>query len=151
MSPKGITDNWRLITEKMNSKKIAQDTAKALQDYLTYQAVKVIVAQLTETNPGEAIWLRKYSSDGKLQDGEAYIKGLMSEIEGKKLVIRILTVRDDLAEQVLEYLPEMVSTSIKQANLVHRRHLLERLTQSSPASDITESGVDANEYSDENK
>ncbi|MEM9273446.1 MAG: chaperonin family protein RbcX [Cyanobacteria bacterium P01_F01_bin.143] len=135
----------------MNSKKIAQDTAKALQDYLTYQAVKVIIAQLTETNPGEAIWLRKYSSDGKLQDGEAYIEGLMSKIEGKKLVIRILTVRDDLAEQVLEYIPEMVSTSIKQANLVHRRHLLERLTQSSPASDITESGVDANEYSDENK
>ncbi|ELS04741.1 RbcX protein [Xenococcus sp. PCC 7305] len=135
----------------MNSKKIAQDTAKVLQDYLTYQAVKVIVAQLTETNPGEAIWLRQYSSDGKLQDGEAYIEGLMSEIEGKKLVIRILTVRDDLAEQVLEYLPEMVSTSIKQANLAHRRHLLERLTQSSPEADIAEPGVDANEYSDENK
>lgn len=135
----------------MNSKKIAQDTAKALQDYLTYQAVKLIIAQLTETNPGEAIWLRQYSSDGKLQDGESYIEGLMSEIEGKKLVIRILTVRDDLAEQVLEYLPEMVSTSIKQANLVHRRHLLERLTQSSPGADITEPGVDANEYSDENK
>ena len=31
----------------MDSKKIAQDTAKALQDYLTYQAVKVIIAQLT--------------------------------------------------------------------------------------------------------
>ena len=135
----------------MNSKKIAQDTAKTLQDYLTYQAVKVIIAQLTETNPGEAIWLRQYSSDGKLQDGESYIDGLMSEIEGKKLAMRILTVRDDLAKQVLEYLPEMVSTSIKQANLVHRRHLLERLTQSSPPADNADPGVDANEYSDENK
>ncbi len=135
----------------MDSKKIAQDTAKALQDYLTYQAVKVIIAQLTETNPGEAIWLRQYSSDGKLQDGESYIDGLMSELEGKKLVMRILTVRDNLAEQVLEYLPEMVNSSIKQANLVHRRHLLERLTQSSPTADNAELGLDANEYSDENK
>ena len=132
----------------MQPKDIVRDTAKVVQNYLTYQAVKLIIDQLTETNPGEAIWLRQYSSGGKLQDGEKYIEGLMSELQGKKLVMRILTVRDNLAEQVLEYIPEMVSSSIKQANLEHRRRLLERLTQSSPQADNTE--LDAKESSDEN-
>ncbi|MDJ0535458.1 MAG: chaperonin family protein RbcX [Xenococcaceae cyanobacterium MO_207.B15] len=132
----------------MQPKDIARDTAKIVQNYLTYQAVKVIIAQLTETNPAEAIWLRQYSSGGKLQDGEKYIEGLMSELQGKRLVMRILIVRDDLVEQVLEYIPEIVSSSIKQANLEHRRRLLERLTQSSPQADNTE--LDARESSEEN-
>ncbi|MDJ0575322.1 MAG: chaperonin family protein RbcX [Xenococcaceae cyanobacterium MO_234.B1] len=132
----------------MQPKDIVRDTAKVVKNYLTYQAVKLIIDQLTETNPGEAIWLRQYSSGGKLQDGEKYIEGLMSELQGKKLVMRILTVRDNLAEQVLEYIPEMVSSSIKQANLEHRRRLLERLTQSSPQANNTE--LDAKESSDEN-
>ena len=135
----------------MQPKNVAKDTAKVVQNYLTYQAVKLIIEQLTETNPGEAIWLRNYSSGGKLQDGENYIEELMSELQGKQLVMRILAVRDDLAEQVLEYLPEMVSTSIKQANLGHRRRLLERLTRSSSPADNLDTELDANESSDENK
>ena len=135
----------------MQPKDVAKDTAKVVQNYLTYQAVKLIIEQLTETNPGEAIWLREYSSGGKLQDGENYIEELMSELHGKQLVMRILAVRDDLAEQVLEYLPEMVSTSIKQANLGHRRRLLERLTRSSSPADNLDTELDANESSDENK
>jgi hypothetical protein len=119
----------------MQPKDIARETAKVLQDYLTYQAVKLIIEQLTETNPGEAIWLRQYSSGGKLQDGEAYIDGLMSELKGKELVMRIIAVREDLAQQVLEFLPEMVGEGIKQANLKHRCRLLERLTQS-PVSEL---------------
>ena len=135
----------------MQPKDVAKDTAKVVQNYLTYQAVKLIIEQLTETNPGEAIWLRNYSSGGKLQDGENYIEELMSVLQGKQLVMRILAVRDDLAEQVLEYLPEMVSTSIKQANLGHRRRLLERLTRSSSPADNLDTELDANESSDENK
>ena len=135
----------------MQPKDIVRDTAKVVQNYLTYQAVKLIIEQLTETNPREAIWLRKYSAGGKLQDGENYIQDLMSEVHGKQLVMRILAVRDDLAEQVLEYIPEMVSTSIKQSNLEHRRRLLERLTQSSSEADNLDTELDANESSDENK
>ncbi|MDJ0648148.1 MAG: chaperonin family protein RbcX [Xenococcaceae cyanobacterium MO_188.B19] len=135
----------------MQPKDILRDTTEIVQNYLTYQAVKLIIEQLSETNPGEAIWLRKYSSGGKLQDGENYIQELMSEVQGKQLVMRILAVRDDLAEQVLEYIPEMVSTSIKQANLEHRRRLLERLTQSSEPADNLDTELDANESSDENK
>ena len=135
----------------MQPKDIARNTARIVQNYLTYEAVKLIIDQLTETNPKEAIWLRQYSSGGKLQDGESYIEELMSELRGKQLVMRIIAVRDDLAEQVLSYLPEMVSTSIKQANLEHRRHLLERLTQSSPQADNTELDAKESESSDENK
>ncbi len=42
-----------------------------------------------------------------------------------------MTVREHLAEEILDFLPEMVRTGIRQANVEHRRHLLERLTQTS--------------------
>lgn len=135
---------------KMHPIDIAKDTTKVVQNYLTYQAVKIIIDQLTETNPGEAIWLRQYSSGGKLQDAEKYLDGLMAEINGKPLVMRVLTVRDDLAKQVMEYLPEMVCASVQEANLTHRRRLLERLTQSSSEAANLDSELDANESSDEN-
>lgn len=124
----------------MNSKHIAKNTAKVLQNYLTYQAVKLIAEQLAETNPPESIWLRRYSA-GKLEDGEAYIQGLM--LERKDLVLRILTVREHLAETILEFLPEMVCTNVQQANMEHRRYLLERLTQTSDTASTENAESDA--------
>lgn len=115
----------------MQPKDIAKDTAKVVQNYLTYKAVMLVIEQLGETNPGEAIWLRQYSSGGKLRDAEAYIEEIMSEPRGKELALRIMIVRDSIAGQTLEFLPEMVTTGIKQDNLTHRRHLLERLTRTS--------------------
>ena len=137
----------------MHPRDIARDTAKVIQNYLTYEAVKTVLGQLTETNPGEAIWLRQYSSGGKLQDGEAYLEEMMSDPRGKELALRIMTVRQSIAEQVLEFLPEMVSTGIKQANLLHRRNLLERLTQvqsetATNSVDNSESELDTQEPSD---
>ncbi|WP_319419539.1 chaperonin family protein RbcX [Pleurocapsa sp. FMAR1] len=114
----------------MQPKEIAKDTAKIVQNYLTYKAVMLIIEQLAETNPGEAIWLRQYSSGGKLRDAEAYIEEIMSEPRGKELALRIMTVRATMAEQTLEFIPEMVTSKVKQDNLAHRRHLLERLTRS---------------------
>ncbi|MEG3439395.1 chaperonin family protein RbcX [Pannus brasiliensis CCIBt3594] len=111
----------------MYPKKVAEDTAKVLQSYLTYQAVRTIIDQLSETNPPLSLWLRSYTSSHSIQDGEAYIEGLMTE--NKELVLRIMTVREHLAEQVLEFLPEMVKTGIINANTDHRRQLLERLTR----------------------
>ncbi len=114
----------------MQPKEIAKDTAKIVQNYLTYKAVMLIIEQLAETNPGEAIWLRQYSSGGKLRDAEAYIDEIMSEPRGKELALRIMTVRATMAEQTLEFIPEIVTSKVKQDNLAHRRHLLERLTRS---------------------
>nr|AMO28177.1 chaperonin-like protein [Rhizonema sp. 'cyanobiont of Erioderma pedicellatum']AYO46992.1 chaperonin-like protein [Rhizonema sp. 'cyanobiont of Corella sp. NSF047_214376159']QPF15438.1 chaperonin-like protein [Rhizonema neotropicum DIC251]QPF15460.1 chaperonin-like protein [Rhizonema neotropicum DIC600]QPF15464.1 chaperonin-like protein [Rhizonema neotropicum DIC613]QPF15466.1 chaperonin-like protein [Rhizonema neotropicum DIC627]QPF15470.1 chaperonin-like protein [Rhizonema neotropicum MDF len=110
----------------MNIKQIAKDTAKMLQNYLTYQAVKTVLAQLSETNPPLALWLQYFSAD-KLQDGEPYIEELFRE--KPDLALRIMIVREHLAEEVAEYLPEMVRTGIMQANMEHRRQHLERSTQ----------------------
>ena len=115
----------------MQPKDIAKDTAKVVQNYLTFKAVQLVITQLAETNPQESIWLRQYSSGGKLRDAEAYLEGIMSEPRGKELALRIMLVRDNIAEQTLEFLPEIVSAGIKSDNLLHRRHLLERLTRTS--------------------
>ena len=130
----------------MYPKKIAKDTAKVLQSYLTYQAVRTIIDQLSETNPQGAIWLRNYSSKTRIQDSEEYIEGLM--LENKELVMRIMTVRKHLADEVLEYIPEMVCTGIEQANLEHRRHLLERLTQSQSVSNFPSNDTDRDRSSE---
>lgn len=119
----------------MNIKQIAKDTAKTLQSYLTYQAVKTVLAQLSETNPPLSFWLHRFSAKDKIQDGEAYIEELFRE--SPDLALRIMTVREHLAEEVTEYLPEMVSVGITQANMEHRRKHLERITQldiSNPSS-----------------
>ncbi|NJL83362.1 MAG: RbcX chaperonin protein [Chloroflexaceae bacterium] len=130
-------------------KKIAEDTVKVLQSYLTYQAVRIIIDQLGETNPGKGIWLRQYASGNRVQDGEQFLQELMAE--HKELVLRIMTVREHLAESVLDLLPAMVRSSIVQSNLEHRRQLLERLTQAQPEASPSESAsaeLDSNESSD---
>ncbi|MBW4563576.1 MAG: chaperonin family protein RbcX [Mojavia pulchra JT2-VF2] len=110
----------------MNLKQIAKDTAKTLQSYLTYQALRTVLAQLGETNPPLAIWLQNFSAN-KIQDGEAYIEQLFRE--KPDLALRIMTVREHIAEEIIEFLPEMVHAGIKQANMEQRRQHLERITQ----------------------
>lgn len=111
----------------MDIKKIAKDTTKVLSSYLTYQAVRVVTSQLRETNPGLAIWLSGFSSSGKIQDGEAYLQEMLQE--NQEMAFRIMAVREHLAQEVVDYLPEMVSEHILQGNMVHRRQYLERMTQ----------------------
>ncbi len=123
----------------MSYKQVVQDTAKVLQSYLTYQAVMVIIQQLSETNPRQGIWLSDYSNRQKVQDSDNYLEQLITE--NKELALRILTVRKDLAEQVLEFLPEMVNSNISQSNMEHRRRLLELLTQTKSSS-FTSSDTD---------
>lgn len=113
----------------MQPKDIAKNTAKVIQNYLTFKAVQIVIDQLAQTNPRESIWLRQYSSGGKLRDAEAYLQEIMSEPRGKELAMRIMTVRADIAEKTLEFLPELVLTGFQSDNLKHRRYLLERLTQ----------------------
>jgi hypothetical protein len=134
----------------MQPKDIAKDTAEVVQNYLTFKAVQLVIAQLAETNPQESIWLRQYSSGGKLRDAETYIQEIMSEPRGKELALRIMTVRELIAEQILEFLPEMVTLGIKQDNLAQRRHLLERLTQSASATSSPDESESAEEIEDSN-
>lgn len=110
----------------MDLKQIAKDTAKTIQSYLTYQALRTVLAQLSETNPPLAHWLQNFSA-GKIQDGEAYIEQLFRE--QPDLALRIMTVREHIAEEVTEFLPEMVLTGIQKANIEKRRQHLERITR----------------------
>ena len=111
----------------MDLKHIAKETTKTVISYLTYQAVRTVLAQLRETNPPLSIWLSEFSSTGKIQDGEAYIRELFQE--QPQLGFRILTVREHLANEVCGWLPEMVQMGIQQANMEHRRQQLEHMTQ----------------------
>ena len=124
----------------MQTKRVAQATAQVLQSYLTYQALRTIQTELSETNPPQAIWLGHYASSHNLQDGEAFLEELLGV--NKELVLRILKVREYLAETVLDFLPALVREGIAQANTEHRRHLLERLTQTLPEPPSGESDGD---------
>jgi len=115
------------MSESMDLKAIAKDTAKTLQSYLTYRAMGVVVAQLSETNPPKALWLQGFSPTGKIQSGETYLEELMAA--DPEIALRVMTVREHLAAEILEFLPEMVQTGIQQSNGIHRRWHLERLTQ----------------------
>jgi RbcX protein len=111
----------------MDLKQVAKDTTKVLSSYLTYQSVRIVIEQLSETNPPLAIWLSNFSSVTKIQDGEAYIRELI-QID-QPLAFRVMTVREHLAQEVTEILPEMTIAAIAQANLMHRCQYLERVTQ----------------------
>lgn len=122
----------------MDLKQIAKDTVKTLSSYLTYQAVRTVLTQLGETNPPLAFWLHNFSAD-KIQDGESYIQSLFQE--KPDLALRIMTVREHIASEVSDFLPEMIRTGIQQANTEHRRQHLERITQlnmSIPSSESEE-------------
>ena len=63
--------------------------------------------------------------------------------------MRIMLVRDTIAEQTLEFLPEMVTSGIKSDNLTHRRHLLERLTRTTDEAmnlDISEASRETEDF-----
>lgn len=111
----------------MDLKRIAKDTTKTLTSYLTYQAVRVVYAQLDETDPKKAYWLHKFSSRESITDGEAFMEAMFRERQD--LAFRILTVREHLAEEIADVLPEMLRSSMQQANMEQRRKQLERMTQ----------------------
>ncbi|MFP4121537.1 RuBisCO chaperone RbcX [Coleofasciculus sp.] len=111
----------------MDLKRVAKDTAKVLTNYMTYQALRTVLDQLGETDPPQALWLHSFSANQGVQDGDAYLQALL--VEKQELAFRIMTVRQLLAEEVADFLPEMVRTNIQQSNMEYRRQYLERMTQ----------------------
>ncbi|MEQ9236262.1 RuBisCO chaperone RbcX [Coleofasciculus sp. E2-BRE-01] len=119
----------------MDLKRVAKDTAKVLTNYMTYQALRIVLDQLGETDPPQALWLHSFSANQGVQDGDAYLQALL--VEKQELAFRIMTVRQLLAEEVTDFLPEIVRSNIQQSNMEYRRQYLERITQlslSDPAS-----------------
>jgi RbcX protein len=111
----------------MDRKQVAKATTKVISSYLTYQAVQTVVAQLTETNPPVAIWLREFSGRSIVQDGEVYLLALLAE--NQELAFRVMAVREHLVEEIMDDLPEMVFHDIKHKNSQHRKQQLEKLSQ----------------------
>ncbi|WP_019501227.1 RuBisCO chaperone RbcX [Pseudanabaena sp. PCC 6802] len=109
----------------MDLKRIAKATAKTLSSYLTYEAMRTVVDQLQETNPPLAHWLAGFSPTGKLQDGEIYLEALLQA--NQELAFRIMTVRQHLAEEIADFLPEMTRSGIQESNMRLRCQHLERI------------------------
>ncbi len=111
----------------MDLKRIAKDTTQVLTSYLTYQAVRTVLSQLLEANLPLFHQLNEFASREKIQDGEVFITDLFKE--HPELALRIMTVRQHIAEEIGEFLPEMVTSNIQQTNMGHRKKHLERMTQ----------------------
>jgi KaiC/GvpD/RAD55 family RecA-like ATPase len=118
----------------MDLKQIARDTNKTLISYMTYQAFRVVVAQLDETEPKRAYWLRQFAYRVSIQDSETFLTTLFREEQ--RLAFRLLTVREHLANEIADYLPELLRTGVQQANLVQRTQQLERMAQVNPDLDV---------------
>ncbi|MBW4654437.1 MAG: chaperonin family protein RbcX [Kaiparowitsia implicata GSE-PSE-MK54-09C] len=110
----------------MDLKQIAKDTAKTLISYLTFQAMRTVLAQLNETDPPRALKLHEFTLKERIENSEVYLQALFRE--DQSLAFRILTVREHIAEEVADFLPEMIRTGIQQANTQQRCQQLERMT-----------------------
>jgi hypothetical protein len=127
----------------MDVKQVAKDTTKVVSSYLTYQAMRIVLAQLSENNPPLALWLHAFSGQTTIQDGELYLQKLAAE--NQELAMRIMTVREHLVEEIVDELPEMVRHAITVNNTQRRREQLEKLTQISiaePTEEPTDSSVE---------
>jgi type I site-specific restriction-modification system R (restriction) subunit len=111
----------------MDLKHIAKDTAKTLTSYLTYRAVRVVYEQLDETEPKRAYWLHQFASRESIKDGEVFLQTLFRE--RPELAFRILTVREHLAEEIADFLPELLRSTMQQNNMDQKKKQLERMTQ----------------------
>jgi len=109
----------------MDIKRSTKSTAKMLINFLTFEAVKTIAEQLEETDKLKALWFNQFSTRERLQNGELYIKDLF-EVH-QEMAFRVMTVREHLANEILEFLPEMTRTGIQQSNMQLRRQHFERI------------------------
>lgn len=109
----------------MDIKRSTKSTANMLINFLTFEAVKTIAEQLEETDKLKALWFNQFSTRERLQNGELYIKDLF-EVH-QEMAFRVMTVREHLANEILEFLPEMTRTGIQQSNMQLRRRHFERI------------------------
>ncbi|WP_072143480.1 chaperonin family protein RbcX [Pseudanabaena sp. 'Roaring Creek'] len=109
----------------MDIKRSTKSTANMLINFLTFEAVKTIADQLEETDKLKALWFNQFSTRERLQNGELYIKDLF-EVH-QEMAFRVMTVREHLANEILDFLPEMTRSGIQQSNMQLRRQHFERI------------------------
>nr|BBO60676.1 RbcX [Pseudanabaena sp. Ak1315] len=109
----------------MDIKRSTKSISSMLINFLTYEAVKTVHEQLLETDRLKALWFNQFSTREKIQNGELYIKELL-EVH-QDLAFRIMTVREHLANEILDFIPEMTRTGIQQSNMQLRCQHLDRI------------------------
>nr|AIG20524.1 RbcX [Pseudanabaena galeata CHAB7037] len=109
----------------MDIKRSTKSTAKMLVNFLTFEAVKTIAEQLEETDKLKALWFNQFSTRERLQNGELYIKDLFAVHQ--EMAFRVMTVREHLANEILDFLPELTRTSIQESNMQLRRQHFEKI------------------------
>nr|BBO60697.1 RbcX [Pseudanabaena galeata SAG 13.83] len=109
----------------MDIKRSTKSTANMLINFLTFEAVKTIGEQLQETDKLKALWFNQFSTRERLQNGELYIKDLFAVHQ--EMAFRVMTVREDLANEILDFLPEMTRSGIQQSNMQLRRQHFEHI------------------------
>jgi len=109
----------------MDIKRSTKSTAKMLINFLTFEAVKTIAEQLEETDRLKALWFNQFSTRERLQNAELYINDLFQVHQ--EMAFRVMTVREHLANEILEFLPEITRTGIQQSNMQLRRQHFERI------------------------
>ncbi|MBD2188058.1 chaperonin family protein RbcX [Pseudanabaena mucicola] len=109
----------------MDIKRSTKSTARMLMNFVTYEAIKTVSEQLQETDLLKAHWFNQFSTREKVQNGELYIQELL-EVH-QDLAFRVMTVREHLANEILDFLPEMTRTGIQQSNMQLRCQHLERM------------------------
>ena len=92
---------------------------------MTFEAVKTIAEQLEETDRLKALWFNQFSTRERLQNGELYIKDLFAVHQ--EMAFRVMTVREHLANEILDFLPELTLTSIQESNMQLRRQHFEKI------------------------
>lgn len=65
------------------------DVDKHLLDYLTFKAVKTVLAQLLEMNPGQYRWFYSFVVNNQVQDGKHFCRTLVKESQelGERVMI----------------------------------------------------------------
>jgi hypothetical protein len=116
----------------MDIKRSTKSTANMLINFLTFEAVKTIAEQLEETDKLKALWFNQFSTKQRLQNGELYIKDLFGV--NQEMAFRVMTVREHLANEILDFIPEMTRTGIQQSNMQLRRQHFEHI-MNVPASE----------------
>jgi len=109
----------------MDIKRSTKSIAKMLINFLTFEAVKTIAEQLEETDRLKALWFNQFSTRERLQNGELYIKDLFAVHQ--EMAFRVMTVREHLANEILDFLPELTRTSIQESNMQLRRQHFEKI------------------------
>ena len=110
----------------MDLRQIARDTSGLLVNYLTYQAVRVVIDQMAETDPPRSVWLQHFSANYSFQRAEEYLQALMKE--QPELGVRIMTVRETIAGDISDLLGELTRSGVAEANMNQRRSMFERMT-----------------------